>query len=146
MRFQTFDTRLQVSLASGEEVVASLIALLRTQDIGYAAITGLGALSRVRLAYWDSASQEYEEHVLEEQVELVSLVGNAARRDGEPALHLHASIGRRDLSLIGGHLMEAIAHPNLELWLHAEEGSVVRQVDPACGLPLMQLPQEVDGG
>lgn len=143
MRYQRFDSRLQLRLEPGDEVVASLLALLSAERIGYAAITGLGALSSVRLAYWESTTQEYETHDIDEQVELVGLVGNAAVRDGEPALHLHASVGRRDLSLVGGHVLHAVAHPNVELWLHAEETAVIRQIDPACGLPLMQLPDQL---
>jgi len=139
-----FDDRLQVRLEPGEEVAARLLQLLEAEEVGYAAITGLGALSSIKLAYWARESREYEVHQIEEQVELVSLVGNAAMREGKPALHLHASIGRRDLSLLGGHVIAAVANPNVELWLHPEPQAVTREIDPGCGLPLMQLPERLD--
>jgi len=145
MRFQRFDSRLQVRLEAGDELTASLLALLDAERIGYAAITGLGALSSIRLAFWERSSREYETHHIDEQIELVSLVGNAALRDGKPALHLHATIGRRDLSLAGGHVMEAVANPNVELWLQPEDRAVTREIDPGCGLPLMQLPERLEG-
>jgi uncharacterized protein len=143
MRYQRFADRLQVRLESGDRAVESLTALLRADGIGYATVTGLGALRWVRLSYWNAETREYETHELEEQVEVISLVGNAALRDGEPALHLHVSLGRRDLSLLGGHFNEGIAHPTLEVWLQREAGSVVREIEPDSGLPLMQLPDSL---
>ncbi len=141
MQLKRFGDRLQLKLESGEKVTQSLTALLRGDDIGYAALVGLGSLRDVRLSYWNAVSQEYETHSFEEQLEVVSLVGNATRRDGEPALHLHVSLGRRDLSLIGGHFNDGVVHPTLELWLTREEGVVERRLDEACGLPLMALPE-----
>jgi uncharacterized protein len=141
MRFQRFGARYQLRLESGDRVAESLLALLRAEEIGYAAISGLGALRWVNVAYWHSDRREYEAHEIEEQVELVSLVGNAALRDGQPALHLHAALGRADLSLFGGHFNEGIVHPNCEIWLSAEDERVVRAVEPDSGLPLMQLPE-----
>ncbi|MBA3778111.1 MAG: DUF296 domain-containing protein [Chloroflexi bacterium] len=47
----------------------------------------------------------------------MSFQGNAALREEEPFLHLHVALGRSDLTVIGGHLREAIVHPTLEVWL-----------------------------
>jgi uncharacterized protein len=144
VRFQRFESSIQLRLEPGDELTGSLLALLAAERIGYASITGLGALRSVTLAFWDRESREYETHDLDEQVELVSLIGNAALRDGQPALHLHAAIGRRDLSLVGGHVMAAVANPNVEVWLHPQKASVSREIDPTCGLPLMQLPERLE--
>ncbi len=57
----------------------------------------------------------YEEIPVREQVEVVSLVGDIALRDGEPALHAHVVLARRDGSTVGGHLRRAIAWPTLEV-------------------------------
>jgi uncharacterized protein len=146
MRFQRFDGgRYQLRLESGDRVAESLLALLRAERIGYAAISGLGALRWASVSYWHADRREYEAHEMEEQVELVSLVGNAALRDGQPALHLHASLGRSDLSLIGGHFNEGVVHPNCEIWLSVEATPVERAVEPASGLLLMQLPEGLPG-
>ncbi|HEY7599731.1 MAG TPA: PPC domain-containing DNA-binding protein [Candidatus Limnocylindrales bacterium] len=146
MRFQRFGDRFLVRLESGDRVVESLNALLRAERIGFAWINGLGALRWVRLSYWNAQTLEYEPHEYEEQVEVVSLIGNAALRDGDPALHLHISLGRADLSMFGGHFNEGIVHPNLEVWLRPEQGEVVRALEPEFGAaPLMQLPERLAG-
>lgn len=148
MRFQRFGSRLQVRLESGDPVMESLLRLLRSEAIGYAAVSGLGAVRQVRLSYWNAETREYEAHDVEEQLEVVSLVGNATIKDREPFLHLHISLGRRDLSTFGGHFNEAIAHPTLEVWLQPEETAVHRTLDEATGLAAMDLSDALphDGG
>ncbi len=145
MIFQRLGGRLQVRLESGDPVVESLTRLLEAEGVGYASLTGLGAVRRVRVAYLNVESREYEAHEVEEQMELVSLVGNAALRDGRPFLHVHAALGRRDLTMFGGHLQEAVAHPTVEVWLQPEQGAVERVFDESIGMALMQLPERLPG-
>jgi uncharacterized protein len=141
VRYQRFDSRLQIRLTSGEHAHDGVVAILRREKVQYATLTGLGAVRWAKLAYWNAVTREYEAHEVEEQVEVVSLVGNIALRDGEPFLHWHIALGRKDLSLFGGHFLDAIVHPNLEVWLQVESEPVHRRVDAASGLALMDLPE-----
>jgi uncharacterized protein len=143
MIFQTFGDRLQVRLESGDAVIASLTELLEARGIGFATLSGLGALSHARIAYLNVETHEYETHEYKEQLELVSLVGNAALRDGRPFLHLHATLGRRDMSTVGGHVQELIANPTVEVWIQPEAGSVRRVFDESVGMALMDLPERL---
>lgn len=145
MQFQRFDDRLQVRLESGDRVMESLGRLLRAEGIGFAAVNGIGAVRQVRLSYWNAQTREYEAHEVEEQLEVVSLVGNVTLNDDQPFLHLHISLGRHDLSVFGGHFNEAIAHPTLEVWLHPETRTVLRGRDESSGLAVMQLPEQLAG-
>jgi predicted DNA-binding protein with PD1-like motif len=61
-------------------------------------------------------------------------------REGSPFLHLHVALARRDLTVMGGHLAEAVVHPTLEVWLRTEELPVRRARDAATGLDLLDLP------
>jgi uncharacterized protein len=141
VRYQRFNNRLQIRLASGDHAHEGVVAVLKRENVQYATLTGLGAIRWVRLAYWNAVTREYEEHNVEEQLEVVSLVGNVSLRDGEPFLHWHISLGRHDLSLFGGHLLDAIVHPNFEVWLQVESEPVHRRVEPDSGLALMDLPE-----
>ena len=141
MQFRRFGDRLVVRLESGERVAETLLRLLRSEDIGYAVVSGLGAVSQVRLSYWNAQSRQYEAHELEEQMEVVSLTGNVTLREGEPFLHLHVGLGRQDLSVLGGHFNDAVAHPTLEIWLQPENEPVPRVADETSGLALMELPE-----
>jgi uncharacterized protein len=141
MRFQHFDERYIVRLESGEPAIATLTAFLRDQGIAFASISAAGAVSWVRLAYWDAREQAYRYREFAEQLEVVSFQGNAALKDGAPMLHLHGVFGREDYSVYGGHVKEARVHPTLEVWLRAENVAVRRVHEPATGLDLLDLPE-----
>ncbi len=143
MRFERFGHRLQVRLESGDAVMESLLRLMNAERIEYAAVTGLGAVRQVRLSYWNAETREYETHEIEEQLEVVSLVGNVTLNDHRPFLHLHISLGRRDLSVFGGHFNDAVAHPTLEVWVQPEDRPVHRAREEASGLARMQLSEEL---
>jgi predicted DNA-binding protein with PD1-like motif len=104
---------------------------------------GLGAVRSVTVSYWNADSQQYETHELEEQMEVISLVGNVALREGEPFAHIHLGLSRRDLSMVGGHFNAAIAHPLLEIWLTPIDATVTRSLDESCGLYLLDLPERL---
>ena len=146
MRYQRFESRYQIRLVTGDHAADAVGTLLKGEGIGYATLTGLGAVRWARLAYWNGVTREYEPHDLEEQLEVVSLVGNVTLRDGEPFLHWHVSLGRHDLSLLGGHFLDAIVHPNMEIWLQRESGPVHRRVETDSGLALMDLPEHASNG
>ena len=139
MFFQRFGERVQIRFESGEHVAAALLAWLKAQGIGYATMTGLGAVNSATVSYWDAETREYEPHQLEGQMEVVSLIGNVSVKEDEPFTHIHVTLGRRDLSIVGGHFNDAIVHPNLELCVRPEAQAVERTLDETCGLYLMKL-------
>jgi predicted DNA-binding protein with PD1-like motif len=144
VRFQQFGDRYIVRLESGEPLIESLTAFLREQGVDFANLSAAGAVQWVRLAYWNAETKAYEQHEFPEQLEVVSFQGNSSLKDGAPFLHLHGVFGRRDFSVIGGHIKEARVHPTLEVWLRAESIPVCRVRDQASGLDLLDLPERPD--
>jgi uncharacterized protein len=140
MQYVKLGERVQLRFERGEEFSAPLLAWLANEGIGYATLTGLGAVSGATISFLDADAKRYEPHELAEQMEVVSLIGNVTLRDGQPFVHAHVSLGRRDLSTVGGHLNDLSVNPTLEVWLMPEAGAVQRTFDEACGLYVMQLP------
>ena len=141
MRYQVFDDRIQIRGETGEHAAEVLMEVLQREKVTFASLTGLGAVRWARFAYYNADTRSYEEHDFEEQLEIVSLVGNVSLRDGEPFVHWHVSLSRHDMSVIGGHFLDAIVRPNLEIWLRRESAEVHRVLDVDSGLALMDLPQ-----
>jgi len=139
VRFQQFGDRFQLRIESGEELGATLKQFFVANDIRFAQMTGLGAVRSATVAYWNATIQQYETHVLEDQMEVVSLIGNVSMREGEPFAHIHLGLGRHDLSMVGGHFNAAVAHPMVEIWLTPVDATVTRVLDESCGLFLMDL-------
>ena len=77
MQYQRFQDRYIIRLESGEEVIATLTALLRTEGIKFASVSAIGAVRRAQLGYWNADTRAYEFNDFEEQMEVVSLGGTA---------------------------------------------------------------------
>jgi hypothetical protein len=60
MRWRVVQGGWAAVLHRGDDVLASLKQLAREADIRSAALSGLGAVEGVQLAYWDSAAKVYE--------------------------------------------------------------------------------------
>ena len=68
---------------------------------------------------------------VDEQVEVITLVGDIAENDKHEAdLHAHTVLGRRDGSTKGGHLMEGIVRPTLEVTLTETPAHLRRRIIP----------------
>ena len=68
---------------------------------------------------------------------MLSLVGDVAARDGEPAPHVHAVLGRPTAARSGGHLLSARVWPTLEVIVTEVAPELAKQVDPETGLALI---------
>lgn len=123
----------------GDEIVSSLVAFAKQQELTAAHFEAIGALREGVIAYWDWNRKEYDRIEVGEQVEVVSCIGNIGRgADGEPKVHAHIALGRKDGSLIGGHLMEGRVRPTLELVLVESSATIQRRRDDLTGLELIE--------
>ncbi|SDL15501.1 hypothetical protein SAMN05216282_1367 [Cryobacterium psychrotolerans] len=128
-----------IVLDTGDEVVESLTSFARERRILGASIRAIGAFSSVRLAYFEWDSKQYRTSVdLSEQLELVSLIGDIAEKDGEPQLHAHAAVALADGRVLGGHVQTAIVRPTCEVILTATPEPLRKKVDPETGLALIR--------
>ena len=123
----------------GDEVVGGLESFAREQGVSAARFTAIGAFSDVKLGYFDRERRDYDEIPLPEQVEVLSLLGDVATKDGEPSVHAHVVVGRSDGSTRGGHLLEAHVWPTLEVILDESPAHLRKRSDAETGLALIDL-------
>jgi uncharacterized protein len=126
-----------VVLDTGDEVIGELGKFVREQEVEAASITAIGAFRRAVLGYFQWETKEYKKIPVEEQVEVLSLLGDVAVSDQGPTLHLHAVLGKSDRSVIGGHLIEAVVRPTLEVILIQPPSYLRKRKDPDTGLALI---------
>ncbi len=125
---------------TGEEVVAALLRFAREEKLTGAHLTAIGAFQRVTLGFFDPAKKEYQPIFIEEQVELLSLVANIARNDeGEPKLHAHVVVGKADGTAHGGHLLEALVRPTMEILVVESSEHLRRRMRDDVGAALLDL-------
>ena len=80
---------------------------------------------------------KYEEHRFEEFLEVTGLLGNITTREGKPFLHAHLTLGRHDMSVLGGHLVAATVSPLFELVMTPTKNRALRRFDDETGLSLI---------
>ena len=128
-----------VVLETGEEAMGCLNRFVAQEKIHAAQFTAIGAFSDVVLMYFDWQKKEYLRIPVQEQVEVLSVIGDVAEADGKPALHIHAVLGRSDGSVVGGHLLEGHVRPTLEVILTQPPAHLRKTKDPETGLALIAL-------
>lgn len=126
-----------LALETGEEVLSALGEFVRKTQIKAASITAIGAFERAVLGYFDWQKKEYRRIPVDQQVEVVSLLGDVAIAEEGPSLHLHAVLGRSDGSVVGGHLLEAIVRPTLEVIVLQPPRYLEKRKDKTTGLALI---------
>ncbi len=123
-----------ICLSRGERIVEMLTHAAREQGVKGASIGGIGALSKVELGYYIVFEKRYERTLLDDDHELLSLVGNVSLKDGVPFVHVHANLGGRDFRSVGGHLFEATVGASAEIRMERWSTAPVRMPDAAVGL------------
>jgi len=127
-------------METGDEVIDVLKQFAASQNLAGSSFKAIGELSYVKLGWFNWESKQYEVSVeITEQVELLSLIGDIALKAGEPQVHAHVSVGRRDGRAFGGHLLKGIVRPTCELILTENPEHLQKSFDPESGLALIKF-------
>ena len=129
-----------VALVSGEPLMESITRFAAENGLAASEFTAIGAFASAKLALFDPDKKGYVDIPVEEQVELASLNGRITRPEGgegEPHLHVHCVLSRRDGSAIAGHLLEAQGRPTAEVFITDSPTELHRRTDPESGLPAL---------
>ena len=125
---------------TGDEIASVLKHFSKHQGLGGSSFKAIGALSHAKLGWFNLTTKKYDPAcVLHEQVELLSLIGDIALKDGVPQVHAHVVVGRSDGTAHGGHLLEARVRPTCELILTESPIHLQKKLDPEAGIALIQI-------
>ena len=131
--------RYVLSLANNCEVVNAITAFCKEMEIVAGAISGIGAVDKATLRFFNPQTKKYVYKTFCEQMEIAALVGNVSTLDGVPYLHLHVTFGREDYSAIAGHLLSATLCGAGEIVVEPYAGSLPRRFDEALGLNVYDI-------
>ena len=121
-------------LRAGAKIPEEIIAIAAKEKIASARVEAIGGVKKLRLAYFNHETKKYEEHNFEEFLEVTSILGNITMKEGKQFLHIHGTFGRRDLSVLAGHIMGAMAFPLLEVVNTPTKHRALRKFDDELGL------------
>jgi uncharacterized protein len=124
---------------TGDEPMSGLLEFAGEHGLTASRFTAIGAFSEAVLGYFDWTKKDYERIPVDDQVEVLALVGDIALDGAQPRVHAHVVLGMRDGSARGGHLLEARVRPTLEVILTESPGWLQRRHDPETGLALIRI-------
>jgi predicted DNA-binding protein with PD1-like motif len=124
-----------VILETGDEVASSLNRFAEENKLAGSSFKAIGALSSAKVGWFNWEAKKYETAAqFQEQLEVLSLIGDVALKAGKPVVHAHLIVG----TALGGYLLEAHVRPTLEVVLTESAQALHKTFDPESGLALIQ--------
>jgi predicted DNA-binding protein with PD1-like motif len=112
-------------LGHGENILEQIELAVKEERSTMLVVTGLGMISDFELGYFDRGDYVRKEYP--DPHELLALQGSVAS-EGEPRIHIHASVADKEHRAFGGHLMRGKAWMSNEIGLLRLEGHTSRRV------------------
>jgi predicted DNA-binding protein with PD1-like motif len=127
-----------IRLEKGEELLTSVLSYVNEHNILSGFLSGIGALEKGTIGYFDIKEKKYL-HIPFDEVELLSCSGNIARNKDtdKPVAHIHILLGEKDGKSKGGHLVDGIVSVTVEIYLVETRPIVYRTKDEDTGLYLL---------
>jgi predicted DNA-binding protein with PD1-like motif len=121
----------------GDEVLSGLTTFAADHKIQSAHFHGIGALKKSAFGSFDSNGNIYHIRRMNEQAEVLSLLGDVAVFGNKPVVHAHVTLADREGKALGGHLVEGIVFPTLEVFLTAYPKPLIKKADPETDLRII---------
>jgi len=126
-------------LEPGEDILKSIESIAADQNLSSGYLSLIGAVSKVHLGYFDLEAKIYRDFTIDEDLEIVSCVGNISRLEKDYVVHAHIVASDVNGKCYAGHLMEGCkVSVTIEIVI-TEFPEMKRARDEATGLNLLDL-------
>jgi predicted DNA-binding protein with PD1-like motif len=137
MWFYKPDRMFLTRLPHDSDLLLSIKDVFRESGIQMGFFTAIGAVRTAHVAFYDQAAKAYTDFIFDEPAEILSCVGNVSEVDGDISVHAHITLGLKDGTAKGGHLLEGTIIFASELFGIALDGQKLeRHFDDITGLKL----------
>lgn len=139
MEYKVEEGKIIVRLDRGEEVVSSLLKIIKDENLQGGFVSAIGAADLIEVGLYEVEKQQYKSKRFEGDFEIISCLGNVSRKDGEPYLHLHMSFGDKDFNVYGGHLSYCRISGTFECVIGLTKTAIERMKDSKTGLNIFKI-------
>ena len=139
MEYKVEEGKIIVRLDRGEEVVSSLLKIIKDENLQGGFVSAIGAADIVEVGLYEVEKQQYKSKRFEGDFEIISCLGNVSRKDGEPYLHLHMSFGDKNFNVYGGHLSYCRISGTFECVIGLTKSTIERMKDSKTGLNIFKI-------
>jgi hypothetical protein len=125
--------------SKGDEIMSGLTEFAVREKLVAGHFSAIGALEHALFGWFDRTRKAFRDIPVNEQVEMVSLIGDLGLVNGSPAIHAHGAVAFPDGHVSGGHILQAVAWPTMELFFTAYPAPLVKERDDETNLFLFDL-------
>jgi predicted DNA-binding protein with PD1-like motif len=126
-------------LTQGDDVLGELALLAHAEDLPSASFTGIGFARKAVFGFFDFDRKVYQPKTFE-NVEIASLAGTIAWKDGKPSVHAHAVAADATFGAVGGHLLALdVGTGSMEVTVMRHDRKLLRATDASIGANILQL-------
>jgi predicted DNA-binding protein with PD1-like motif len=118
-----------IVFSKGDEVVSGLTDFANRYKIKAAHYSAIGDAVSAKAGWFDYKRKEFKVIQID-TAEVTSFTGDIAVYNGKPVAHTHFSAATSDGIVHGGHLLELIIGPTMELILTTEPTTLYKKMDP----------------
>ena len=124
----------------GEDVLETIEAVAAENNVKSGYVSMIGAISGAKLGYFHLKANEYRDFTVDEDVEVVSCMGNISMLNGKPMVHAHMIVSDEAGKCYGGHLMKGCkVSVTIELVITETAVDLSRARDERTGLNLLDI-------
>jgi uncharacterized protein len=123
--------------AQGDEVRSGLTEFAQKYHVKTAHFSAIGDAASAKFGFFDYDRKMFKVIPISQPSEVSSLTGNIVMFNGKHAVHVHATIANEDGTTRGGHLLELVTGPTLEVFLTVESATLNKKVNPKFGAALI---------
>ena len=113
---------------TGDEAVSGLNEFAQQYKIANAHYQGIGDASSARVGWYDQARNMFKVIPIGAS-EISSLLGDVAVFNGRPVAHTHITLSTEDGIAHGGHLLELIVGPTLEVFVTVDATPLYKRLN-----------------
>jgi predicted DNA-binding protein with PD1-like motif len=125
-------------LREGDDIFSELEKFASEEKIPAAHLTGFGFVN-AKFGFFNFETKQYDPKEFK-KVELTSLSGTLAWKDGKPSLHCHGTVSGSDFVVHGGHLLAAtVSTGSVELMITVLDKRLERNTEQPLGANVLQL-------
>lgn len=119
------------------DLLVSIKESFKTRNVTMGIFLAIGAVKYAKMAFYGQDDHRYHEFSVDEPAEILNCTGNVSELDGEIFVHAHITLGLKDGTTRGGHLVEGATIFACELFGVPLDGEQLARIfDETTGLKL----------
>lgn len=126
-------------LRQGDDVLAHIESLAKSENIPSASFTGIGFASEVTFGFYDFEAKKFNPKTFK-KVEMGSLTGSVAWNEKGPSIHVHGVATDDKFNAYGGHILSLyVGTGSMEIYINVNDKKLERQVEQPLNANVLQL-------